>query len=100
MNNYTLLNGIEVQSQTPNTFIIPNEKEKASLNIGDSVKIGLYPESGIGASEKFWVIISEVLQDGAFFGLVDNDLMLTHLHGYKDGDRIVFNKDHILNIWN
>lgn len=99
MNNYTLLNAKEVQKSSPfPQGILPSEKEKASLTIGDGVKIGLYPESMIGASERFWVVIAEVLENGYFLGLVDNDLMLTHLHGYKDGDRIFFNKDHILNI--
>lgn len=84
--------------QHPETFFIPDTKDKAGLKLGDVVKIGLYPKSGMGLSERFWVII--IHREGkSFTGIIDNDLWLTDFHGYKDGDEIVFNKDNVLDIY-
>lgn len=82
-----------------NYILIEREDITDCLRRGDSVKIGLSSDSLIGATEKFWVIIDEIVGDGSFIGLVDNDLHLTHEHGYKDGDRISFKKSNILEIW-
>lgn len=48
-----------------------------------------------GWGEDFWVRIEE--RSGELFrGVVDNPLVETRLHGMKQGDQIVFSKDHIL----
>ena len=50
-----------------------------------------------GWGEDFWVRITE--RSGSYFrGVVDNPLVEARLHGLNQGDEIVFQEDHILDV--
>ena len=47
-------------------------------------------------NERFWVIVSEILQNGECFGIINSQL-ITRL--FKQNDRIRFFKNEIIDIW-
>ncbi|MDC1141870.1 hypothetical protein OAU50_02160 [Planctomycetota bacterium] len=58
-----------------------------------AVKIKI-PSDGISAGENFWV--RDIDKDG--FGIVDNELVMTDMHGFKMGDKINVKEYEIIDV--
>jgi len=74
---WALEDGEAYASDAPETFHIPSLKARQGLHPGDFAKLifrlsvdnDTYPE----AVERMWVIVREVLPDGIYIGVLDND---------------------------
>lgn len=77
----------------PTTFFAPSQEDLADITVGSIIKVAT-----VHGSERFWVKVTEVV-DGVITGIVDNDLLFTEQHGYKDGDLISFHTCNVYNIY-
>lgn len=66
---YTLVDGIERNTESPDTFWIPSQEDKKRLGVGDRVKLGFLDKDGAG--ERMWVEITEKDEDN-FKGALRN----------------------------
>ena len=82
-----------MQELHPDTFSAPSQEALAKIAGGSLVKIAT-----IHGSERFWVNVTEVVGE-LVTGTVDNDLLFTEQHGYKDGDMVSFYKHNVYNIY-
>ena len=87
---YPFENALLMAMQNPDTFHRPSEFELNNLKIDDYVKV-------CNSSERFWVKIIKINPNN-IIGIVSNDLVLTHIHGLKCYDEIIFHKDNIYDI--
>jgi hypothetical protein len=85
------MNGIALNKEYPDTFEIPTASEKAEIVPGDNIKVGT-------GGERFWVMVTEIVNRHTIVGTVDNDLICTDVHGFKLGDKISVQYDHVLDI--
>ncbi len=94
----TLINGVEMNAAHPDTFSVPCETARESLQPGDHAKIGLTSEEG---GERFWVKITEVRsgpnqgEAHDYTGVVDNDLVVFDI---PLGEPIDFDAPHVLDV--
>lgn len=90
---YELVDGVEMNRAHPDTFEIPSDAEKqAAVSLpGCYVKIGFIVEP---RTERMWVCVERVNQDGTISGWLDNDPVVAVM--LKHGDRITFELRHIL----
>jgi len=70
----------------------------AKISVGDWVKIKkeFDPVGGI-CGERFWVKVTKISKN-KIYGKVDNDLLYTHVHGLKDGDKVILTLDDVLTV--
>lgn len=73
------------------------------FNPGDWVKIKKEFKDVDGINgERFWIkvtkIIIEVEEKITIEGVVDNNLLYTDQHGYKDGDKMIITPEDILDV--
>ncbi|HSZ74676.1 MAG TPA: hypothetical protein VK779_07645 [Rhizomicrobium sp.] len=87
-----LIDGVELNRQHPDTFLIPSVTERTSAKVGELVKVGV--ESTERGFERFWVEIVNRIDDGRYVGRVDNDL--ADGWGFNYNDHIIFAAQHIL----
>lgn len=98
---YDMINGVEMNRMFPDTFGIPTKLEKALIEPGMYVKVGISKpaEDGI-TGERFWVLVTEykwleTTQSGYGEGTIDNDLVV---FPELNGTIIKFTTDHVLDI--
>lgn len=97
--NGELIDGLERNRRAPATFQIPTDDMKASIQVGDHVKIGAMPTiPGPFEAEKFWVRVTAIPEPGRFEGVVRNDLTMTANHGLRCDDPVEFESRHILTV--
>ena len=79
----------------PRTFSIPRSDVRATLGVGDRVKL-LFAVGDGSSNERMWVEVVEVV-DGRYVGRLDNEpVAITDL---LLGDRIAFGPEHVAAIW-
>jgi hypothetical protein len=89
-----LVNASYMANTYPETFKVPSKAAIDAIEVGDYMKV--CTEGGRG--ERFWVEVTELLGDGFYFGCINNALVLTHLHGWKEADEVVFHREHVYNV--
>lgn len=105
IDGWHLRSGVASHHRWPETFEIPDEKERRGLQKGDIVKlqfdIALTPSEQLDevSSERMWVIVER--RAGPYFiGTLDNVPACSdeqdHLHA---GDQIVFLPEHVISIY-
>lgn len=88
-----LINGVEQNRATPDTFQIPSPSEKALVGIGDHVKLGFRnpnKEDQVKA-ERMWVKVT-----GQNVGTLANEPAF--IEGLSFGDTVEYHPDNILSI--
>jgi hypothetical protein len=96
---WSLINGEEINRLHPETFKIPPDLIRRSIEVGVRVKIGL--SSGPSGGERFWVdvVSKQATPDNcSFIGKLFNRLVYSVGHGIRKGDLIEFRQQHILDI--
>ena len=88
--------------EAPDTFWIPSERERQSLQVGDFAKLVFEiwvddPEESASV-ERMWVIVSEILNDG-YIGILDNEPFgIDKNDDFWCGSEIPFGPKHIIQI--
>ena len=88
--NIEWIDGLSMALAHPKTFKIPPAELLATIKPGSTVKVGVQPE-------RFWVIVTKVI-DSKISGVVDNDLIYTHIHGLDFDDNVEFEMRNVLDI--
>jgi hypothetical protein len=91
----TLINGEDMSVAHRETFHIPSEEDRNSLQVGDHAKIGMTCVEG---GERFWVKIIEVRTEQGkyeYAGAVDNNLVVFDI---PLGKIIEFDAPHVLEV--
>lgn len=89
---YSLVDGVERNTNHPDTFWIPSEEEKNSLKVKDLAKLGFLSKKDGG--ERMWVEITERNGD-SFKGVLRNNPVLLKLN-YDD--EVVFESKNIIDV--
>jgi hypothetical protein len=85
MHKIQFTDAYEIHKENPTTFEIPTEEEINSIKIGSFIKV-------CAGRERFWVKVSKI-EDNVYQGNINNHLMLTNEHGYKDNDLVSIKKN-------
>lgn len=93
MINPSLHNAQLMKELHPDTFHAPSLEDLSKITVDSLVKIAT-----LFGAERFWVKVTEVDGD-SITGTVENDLLFTDRHGYKDGDTLSFCKHNVYNIY-
>jgi hypothetical protein len=88
-----LVNAQAMAENHPDTFEVPAPAALNALTVGSVAKVT--PDTSPG--ERFWVEITEH-NGNDFVGRIDNDLVLTVLHGLSRGDFIEFKSENVYSI--
>lgn len=92
---YTLIDGVERNSENPDTFYIPSKEDKETVNIGTLVKLGFetndIEECG---GERMWVVVTQKTE-GGFVGTLRNNPVFMDL---DFGDVVHFQSKNIIDI--
>lgn len=91
--NPDLVNAIERHREYPNTFEIPLQEDINAIKPGDFAKI-------CTGDERFWVMITQLKEDGKIVGKIDNHLLFTDNHNLSFGDYVSFYPENIFAILN
>ena len=92
-----LVDVVEMSKNHPTTFILPSYDRIIKLKKGATVKLGFITEDEKVATERMWVIIKMIREDGSFIGALDNDpFILKHL---VFEDYVKFEAKNILDIY-
>lgn len=93
--------------ENPAGFQVPPPQAIAALAPGNFVKIGVEFKAdehvlnleGITkpTGERFWVRL-DACKHGIFYGVIDNDLVYTHIHGLRADQPVGFLAQHILDV--
>ena len=89
---WALGNGEELHANNPDSFYIPEESERTSLQPGNLAKLVFKTEDG---GERMWVEVQEV-SNGNFIGLLINNPICIWGLGY--GDPVVFEPKHVIDV--
>ena len=92
MKKITLVSAELMHQRYPKTFELLPEEERKNIEAGNHVKVGIRSFMGDETTERLWVKVTEVKQDGKFIGSLRNDPVLV---GLKYGDEIEFEACHI-----
>ena len=99
--HYILDNGEKLNQAYPDTYFIPDKKERENVNTGDIVKLVFRMEETAGsedlAVERMWVMISKT-HDDYYEGVLNN-----HPAGSNcltAGQTVFFQPCHIIQIYN
>jgi len=90
---WTLADAVEKHAAAPDTFRIPSDDAKASVQVGDRVKLVIEPDSGL--AERVWVRVTAV-GDAELEGSLHSDP--AELRGLHAGDTVQFERRHIVAI--
>lgn len=90
MSDTKFINAQQMAREFPQTFTAPTADELKAVKVGMHVKLCV-------GKERFWLKV-ETIKDGTLFGCITQDLVRTHLHGLKDGDKLSFHQDNIYQI--
>ena len=86
-----------IQGESPFTFFVPSEAEKAALTEGDLVKLMFEgTDNDEFPVERMWVIFQGRDTEGCF-GHLDNQPI--EIRKLDQGDRISFQDHHIVSVW-
>lgn len=88
MEKKKFVNAVEMNKLYPVSFQIPGEKELDDVEPGDFIKIGIEADES-NPGERFWVRVISVNVDKSFSGVIDNDLVLSHHHGWYCYDEVL-----------
>ena len=97
--SWNLANGIDRHNESPESFLIPTDKEKLQLKVGDTIKLIFEFESDepdVSGAERMWVEITKIEKNILEWRL-DNDPY--EIKDLKCDDLIIFNYDHIIDIY-
>ncbi|HEX4343031.1 MAG TPA: DUF2314 domain-containing protein [Verrucomicrobiae bacterium] len=96
MVSYTLDSGVARREESPATFWIPPQEQRADLRPGDLVKlifrITVDDEMHV---ERMWVRVTEIKPE-YYIGALDNDPYCTN--ELQSGMRVEFHSDHVIEI--
>lgn len=94
-----LIDGV-AQSVMHSTFEVPSEARIAKLKTGNTIKIGIKQNNDPNefGAERCWANIKSIEGD-SFICSIDNDLVMTDLHGIKYEDLVRVKKHNILAIY-
>jgi hypothetical protein len=84
------VNAQEMAFQHPETFHAPSPQDLARLQPGDNVKVCV-------ANERFWCWVLALCGE-EIIGIINNDLVNSHIHCLVCGDAIRFGKKNIFQI--
>ena len=100
---YHLLNGMQIHTDNPSTFLIPSDEQKDKLKSGNLVKL-IFEIRTVNAKkkkelhgERMWVIILD-RDEEQFLGILDNQPYCTD--SIKPGLMVYFGSQHIVDIYN
>ena len=85
--NSEFIDAQEMHRLHPATFDIPPVSELEKIKPSDWVKV-------CTGDERFWCRV-DIVDGDRIFGIIDNDLVCTDIHGLKYGDAISFGKNNI-----
>ena len=88
-----LLNGVSWSNKHPETFHIPSNEDKKSIQIGTSVKV-----VDTKYNERFWVEIEDFVTEDLMIGRIDNELV--NKQPYSLDDKIFLIMDNVIDIFN
>lgn len=94
-----LIDGV-AQSVMSSTFEVPSDLRISMIRPGHTIKIGIKQDKDpvdFGAERCWTKVISR--EGDSFVCSIDNDLVLTHLHGIKYEDLVKVHKHNILAIY-
>lgn len=89
----TLMDGVALNKQYPDSFYIPSEEDKSALKIGDSVKLGL---TGGELGERMWFTVISKDDKGNFVGELDS-IPVVYV-ALEPGDKLEFEAKNIIDI--
>jgi hypothetical protein len=107
-----LTDGVEYNRRYPVNFEIPSDQAKATVKVGDTVKIKLEWQRGFHVpapdciadgrqqmiyGEGFWVRVTH-RSAHSFLGCIANEMVFVAVHGFVFADEIAFHSKHILSI--
>ena len=101
LKTYSLVNAVERNRRTPDTFEIPSQTERHGLCVGDRVKLGFVWTDrrrtlGAPGAERMWVLITRV-GDGVYFGTLDN-IPADPFAAVDHGGVVAFAPEHVFGI--
>ncbi|WP_426593412.1 hypothetical protein ACPPVS_17020 [Cellulomonas sp. McL0617] len=88
---WTLVDAVERHRLAPDTFRIPSDEATAALRVGDQVKVVVEPDTGL--VERVWLTVAAV---DDLVGTLNTDAV--ELHGLRAGDRVPFERRHVIAI--
>ena len=91
---WRLESGVERNRLYPESFLIPSEHERASVQPGDHVKVCFSMDDGWG--ERMWVDVKAVKRRNIVGELVNEPIGIPRL---GSGDKVKFRREHIIDIW-
>ncbi len=91
---YTLDSGLDAHNASPDTFLIPPERDRRSLGRGDFAKLMFRLLEG-EAVERMWVRVEEVQPHG-YVGILDSEPQSTDT--IELGTRVEFTADHVIQV--
>lgn len=103
---WTLESGEKRHADAPDTFWIPDRKDRESLHLGHGVKLifAIQVEEEDGSfsvdTERMWVVVTEAF-GGGYFGLLDNEPSCLDPDGEQyliSGAEIPFRPEHVIDI--
>lgn len=83
------IDGVELNKENPESFLIPSDKEKNKMEDGFHIKVG-------HNSERFWAEVTSIEESGRIHARVDNDLV--NKHPFKCDDKITVERRHLLDV--
>src|SRR5450759_1729700 len=105
LDGWHLLSGVAQHHRTPDTFWIPPEKERRTLNEGDIVKlvfeISLAEKSDAEnvSCERMWVTVKGKSGPYYYRTLDNQPACFDETNVLAFGDKVIFLPEHIINIW-
>lgn len=90
--SWKLSNSEKTHSKNPDTFWIPDEGERNSLEPGDLAKLVFLGEEG---GERMWVEVVKATDGGYVGSLANNPLFIYDL---EHGDHVSFKAKHVIEI--
>lgn len=91
--NYTLTDGVDMSDKYPDEFLIPTDEDKATIKPGMFVKVTVSFNKPGG--ERIWIKVKKIKGDN-IWGTVANNTEFPDI--LKCGDKIEFEKRHVINI--
>jgi hypothetical protein len=96
IDRWRLGSGVERNRHYPDSFEIPTDEEKRSIEPGDQVKLMFEMKDGWG--ERMWVSVSTIKRRHIVGELINTPVGIPRLSA---GDKVVFKADHVIDIhWN
>jgi hypothetical protein len=94
MTTHRLIDTDAMKAHHRTTFMIPSDREKASLRVGDHINVGFIFEDSTGRHERIWLRVSAV-RGRQISGILENDPVYVRA---ALGDKIQLELRHVLAI--